>query len=300
MKKQIKQRIFIVGCPRSGNTLLQALLSAHSQIMSFPEIHFFQQSIGQLERRFFGNFPSSIKSWFKFYLENLCVALSIAKPRVPRQSIYKFLKKISREDMVIFLPKFNFFIKQNIDTFLKILDKLTLEQSKVIWMEKSPTNLNYIDIIEKFIPSAKFIHIIRNGVDVVASIHDAALKYPKPHWWGQIYHNSDRCITRWIVSIRISQKYSDKANHKIVKYEELVKNTRQVLKSLCDFIGIEYKDAMMQNYKASNQKLMMPEHKWLSSASRKIQNKNDTKFYQLFNEKERQHILDRVKENDPE
>lgn len=32
-------RLFIVGCPRSGTTLLQCLLAAHSQMISFPESH---------------------------------------------------------------------------------------------------------------------------------------------------------------------------------------------------------------------------------------------------------------------
>lgn len=32
-------RLFIVGCPRSGTTLLQCLLAGHSQMISFPESH---------------------------------------------------------------------------------------------------------------------------------------------------------------------------------------------------------------------------------------------------------------------
>jgi LPS sulfotransferase NodH len=32
-------RVFIVGCPRSGTTLLQCLIAAHSQMISFPESH---------------------------------------------------------------------------------------------------------------------------------------------------------------------------------------------------------------------------------------------------------------------
>ncbi|MGL6135938.1 MAG: sulfotransferase, partial [Planktothrix sp.] len=35
-------RLFLVGCPRSGTTLLQSLLAAHSQIASFPESQFFR------------------------------------------------------------------------------------------------------------------------------------------------------------------------------------------------------------------------------------------------------------------
>src|SRR5439155_25383636 len=37
----LRQPIFIVGCPRSGTTLVQCILSASSQAFSLPETHFF-------------------------------------------------------------------------------------------------------------------------------------------------------------------------------------------------------------------------------------------------------------------
>ena len=45
MQTAPKQRIFLVGCPRSGTTLLQSLLAAHPDITSFPESHFFRHLI---------------------------------------------------------------------------------------------------------------------------------------------------------------------------------------------------------------------------------------------------------------
>ncbi|NJL55543.1 sulfotransferase [bacterium] len=32
--------LFLVGCPRSGTTLLQSMLASHPQIASFPETKF--------------------------------------------------------------------------------------------------------------------------------------------------------------------------------------------------------------------------------------------------------------------
>ena len=40
---KIERRIFIVGVPRSGTTLLQSLLAAHSELTSFTESHFFSR-----------------------------------------------------------------------------------------------------------------------------------------------------------------------------------------------------------------------------------------------------------------
>ena len=37
------KRLMIVGCPRSGTTLLQSILSAHNDVFSLPETHFYPQ-----------------------------------------------------------------------------------------------------------------------------------------------------------------------------------------------------------------------------------------------------------------
>ena len=38
---QIESRILVVGVPRSGTTLVQSLLAAHSQVASWTESHLF-------------------------------------------------------------------------------------------------------------------------------------------------------------------------------------------------------------------------------------------------------------------
>jgi Sulfotransferase family len=38
---EVKTRAFLVGCPRSGATLLQSMLFAHPEIYTFPESSFF-------------------------------------------------------------------------------------------------------------------------------------------------------------------------------------------------------------------------------------------------------------------
>lgn len=44
----IEAPIFVVGVPRSGTTLLQSLLSAHSSTYSLPETHFFPTILPRL------------------------------------------------------------------------------------------------------------------------------------------------------------------------------------------------------------------------------------------------------------
>ncbi|MEM9163612.1 MAG: sulfotransferase, partial [Cyanobacteria bacterium P01_F01_bin.4] len=49
-KKQIG-KFFVVGCSRSGTTLLQSLLASHPEIISFPESKFFVDLVWMPEER---------------------------------------------------------------------------------------------------------------------------------------------------------------------------------------------------------------------------------------------------------
>jgi hypothetical protein len=150
-----KKRFFLVGCPRSGTTLLQSLLTAHPQITSFPESHFFRHLIPDL---------NSKRYW-------LGIASRKAKPRFEA-----FLKEINREDMSSHLSQLAIFQYQYIQAFFHVLDTITQQQGKTIWIEKTPGHVHCIDYIQKRVKKAKFIHLIRNGSDVVASLGTDQLK----------------------------------------------------------------------------------------------------------------------------
>jgi len=65
-----------------------------------------------------------------------------------------------------------------VKTFVQIVDAASLKAGRPIWVEKTPDHLFYVKRIQQYIPDAAFIHIIRNGRDTVASLVDAARKFP--------------------------------------------------------------------------------------------------------------------------
>ena len=109
LDNSIQQRLFLVGCPRSGTTLLQSFLAAHSEIYSFPESHFFNWLF----------FPGSLRT-----------RLGLASNEIESQML-KFLAKIQRPELEKHLPKYGLFAKQYVDSFVQILDQLTLENPRV-------------------------------------------------------------------------------------------------------------------------------------------------------------------------
>ncbi|MHA1224100.1 MAG: sulfotransferase family protein, partial [Candidatus Heimdallarchaeaceae archaeon] len=188
MEKQIEieKRLFLVGAARSGTTLLQGLIASSPEVFSFPETHFFSKTIPMRKsKRLLWRFLPKDDSIIRRFLET-----------VECQDKEKLLQE---------LPIKTISLKKWVKSLITLLDILTLEKKYKIWLEKTPFHLRYIDVIERStIENIHFIHIIRNGLDVVASLYEATNKFPEK--WGKA-RSIDSCINRWIRDIKISKKY---------------------------------------------------------------------------------------------
>jgi hypothetical protein len=267
----IKTRLFLVGCPRSGTTLLQSLLAAHPEVASFPESHLFQSLWMYRWSRLFG--------------------LASSKGR---KQLNWFLQEIHQEHLQNQFPKNAWFIHQYGKVLQQALDNATQSQGKNIWLEKSPEHVRYIRYIEASLPDAKFIHLIRNGSDVVASLYDVTHKHRQPDVWGNEPWELDKCIRHWIRSIEFGRPYLKKPNHILVRYETLVENPELILRELCDFMETSFYPSMLKDYGKMAQKVVLKNEAWKATVCQPISNANSTKFYQLFSPEQQQYILDQL------
>src|SRR5205823_4966966 len=128
-------------------------------------------------------------------------------------------------------PKF-LFAKQYARSFVELLDEWTLKQGKTVWLEKTPWHVRHVVEIERLVPAPKFIHIVRNGSDVIASTFELAKKYPDT--WGRGW-SLDNCIDNWLADASISSRNRERPNHFVVRYERLVRDQRSMLERLCEF-----------------------------------------------------------------
>ncbi|VEP18900.1 conserved hypothetical protein [Hyella patelloides LEGE 07179] len=265
----IKARVFLVGCPRSGTTLLQSMLAAHPKIISFPESKFFQRAIN----------PDSFRSKF-----------GLVSTRA-RANFNQFFADINRKEMQQLLPNKSPLIHQHSQAFIKALDLIAIQQNKSCWLEKTPAHLHRINYIEKLVNNAKFIHIIRNGIDVVSSLYSVSSQYPEI--WNGAW-NIDKCIQRWLNDIHISNLYSEQYNHSIVKYEALIENPQLELEKLCKFIEIYFDKQMICDRHTVTKDIIRKNEEWKSSVSKEIQNSKQKKFYNLFDANQRKYILNKI------
>jgi LPS sulfotransferase NodH len=203
------KRVFIVGCPRSGTTLLQTLLAAHGELVSPPETHFFNYLV-----------PRS-------FAKHLRVA-----SRSGRDRIVQHMAKIGLD----FRAPSSCWTSEWSKALVECLDALAREESANGWIEKTPAHLHFVDLIEKLIPDARFVHIVRNGKDTCASLYEAASRYPEA-WGGK--RSAKECAERWIHDVTISERKARDVRHKLILYEKLVNDPHNVIVDVLEFLKVK-------------------------------------------------------------
>ena len=271
MSREIKGRFFLVGCPRSGTTLLQSLIVAHSQVASFPESKFFQKIV----------VPGSI-----YYPFNLA-------PRKSRFIFKQFLAELNYQELEGLLRPWAIFIPQYINSFIRALDEVSITQGKSYWLEKTPEHLRRINAIESYLKGAKFIHIVRNGTDTIASLYEMTQKYPQT--WGKP-RKLDRYIDRWQQDIMITSQHLHKPNHFLVRYETLVKEPETTLQGVCQFLGIPFEKSMLKRRASAAKSLVRSRERWKELNYQDLKVANSHKFQQIFSGQEQDYIVRKLEE----
>ena len=124
-------------------------------------------------------------------------------------------------------------------------------RGKQRWAEKTPQNVRYTDYIFLHFPLAKFIHVIRDGRDVVCSIRT----FPRFRVVnGQRVPTNIRrplppCIQRWLSRTAAGMKWRGHPNYFEVHYEDIVNDPEATLRKVCDFIGEPWSAVMLEYHK---------------------------------------------------
>lgn len=259
------KRIFLVGAPRSGTTILQSLLAAHPKITSFPETKFFH------------------------YLWTGCL-----KSKLPDRLHEFFYKEICRPELYDELQIRRQSTTDRVAWFVGILDRLAAEEGNEIWLEKTPEHVYFIQDIFNYLPDAKFIHIIRNPLDVVASMRKATSDSLNNALWGGEW-TLEFCIQRWKSSALISLRFRDSPQHLVVRYEDLLADKIRFLSQCCYFIDVAYDVEMVRNYRVKAVKLGLG-LPWHEGIDRPIEPAAVAKYKEFLGVDEVQYILGQTAE----
>lgn len=209
-----KAPVFVLGCPRSGTTLLYHMLLSSG---GFAIYETESEAFGLLGRRF-GNLRRRrnrerlLDTWFRSKL--------FRRSGLERQEIEP---RILSECL-------------NAGDFLRMLmEAIARKQGVERWAETTPEHLLYLPVIKKLIPEALIIHVIRDGRDV-------ALSLDKIGWIRPLPGDRSRSLLaaalfwKWMVKRGRSCGRELGADYTEVHYEQLVASPQEALSRLGVFI----------------------------------------------------------------
>ena len=249
-----ERRVFVVGVPRSGTTLVQSLLATHSTATSFTESHFFSRHYALLPllgtpiltrdpgprlREFLAEnheAPPAAASWFE------TGGASGGRAFLPHRT-----RLAARQ-------------------FLRVLDEVALSRGRSCWIEKTPRHLRYVPLVEKVSASdssTRFVHVIRQGLDVVASLHQASRTWEIPY-------DLDACVRRWNEDVGFSLSRIGAPRDLFVFYEELTAQPEAALRRLLAGLGLGWEPEILEEFGHTSGRLITSEEAWKSGVDRGI------------------------------
>lgn len=221
--------VFIGGPPRSGTTLMQRIMGAHTDVFAGPEFDFIPTEITKLRI----NMTRSIRSG----------------------RIDKIIdeKSLDRAFMA----------------FICSLFEKRLEQTgKSVFCEKTPANAFAFSELQEYLPKARYIMMVRDPRDIANSMKSVKDRFifngERPPRFVRSIAASVQEINRFYKAGLFAAEKSSKVL--LVYYEDLVSNPDKEIRRVCNHIGVEYQREMQNIERKPFVNASSSDENWYSQA----------------------------------
>lgn len=214
---QLERPIFVVGCPRSGTTLVQCILSASSGAFSLPETHFFSEVLP---------------------------ALSADAHAVFDANGLRRMRRAVEDAGELTLPE-TFWSRQTppltaLEVFVRIVESFRPAPGPRA-IEKTPRHVLYLETIGALFRDAVFVNVVRDPIDVASSL------------LGVPFESSRSVLSyaqRWSESVRAAEAYARANPSRIttVVYEQLVRDPEAHVRRLADCVELRFERSMLDEF----------------------------------------------------
>jgi Sulfotransferase family len=241
---------FIIGAMRSGTTLLRLMLAAHHRLAIPPESHFlpellkFEQSSGQL-----ADSREKVIAWL-----------------VAHRRLADF--GLGADWIRAALAKLEPFTTRSIAC--TVFNEYARRQGKSRWGDKTPRYRAFVPELSALFPSAKFIHMIRDGRDTALSC--LSTPFWPMSWTTACYLWRDSLREAWEGRRAVAPEL-----YLEVRYEELLEDSATTLQRVLSFLGEEFDSRTLHFSELSNQ-VPVREKVWHAKLQGPLDRKNSGKW----------------------
>ena len=225
----------VVGCGRSGTTLLRAMLDSHSELAMSPEANW-----AALDRRWG-------RAWhrpagFDFLAVGAVIDL------VSRSfEGWGFDLDAVQERMAEVRP-------ETYPDYVRSLNMLFAERAgKVRWGDKSPRAAFDLPALATMFPEARFVHLVRDGRDVARSFLAASFGPSTAVEGAAVWRRAVRAGRR-------GGQQVGAARYLEVFYADLVARPEEQLRRICDHFDLEFEARMLDYHLDGDRYASRPEH----------------------------------------
>jgi hypothetical protein len=214
---------FVCGVTRSGTTLIRLMLDSHPDLAIPGETHWVPKLIRRMESH--RKTPDELadliigsKRWQEFHLDE-----DDLRARFARMSSGNAADAIRA-------------------FYLAYAER----EGKTRYGDKTPGYIREMVRIQRTLPEARFIHIIRDGRDV-------SLSHMRMNWGPRTYEES---ATLWVERIAKARRMAPKIRHyNEIHFEDLVRDTEGTLRQVCEIVELDYDPVMLDYHERAEKRL---------------------------------------------
>jgi sulfotransferase family protein len=221
---------FIIGCVRSGTTLLRDVLRKHPNLASPEETHFFR--------------------WSEPFGTNMGLKPLLSNPVLKKHRELDGITEAEFRNMLNASASRAELCAAYMRRYIRIK-----KPEATRWFDKTPQNVYGAAMIATEFPGSKFLHIVRNPLDVVSSLRIGKIVKVENLVGACNYWNESAEILHVLKRAFPKRVYE-------VKYEDFTRDLLQEVKKIAAFVGEEFKDEYL---KGINTKPKQHEHTALFS-----------------------------------
>ncbi|HEY9420940.1 MAG TPA: condensation domain-containing protein, partial [Thermoanaerobaculia bacterium] len=247
--------VFVLSPPRSGSTLLRVMLGGNPSLFAPPELELL--SFDTLEER-----REAFPGRNSFWLEGVTRAVMEIR-RCTAEEAEALLSELERE---------------GVTTTRGLYREMQEWIGDRLLVDKTPSyalDLSVLRRAEETFENARYIHLLRHPYGMIRSFEEAKLEqvfFRHPHSFAR----RELAELIWLVSQRNILEFLSgipSERQKVVRFEDVLASPEAELRSVCEFLGIEYHPDMAEPYKEKSARMTDGIHQW----SRML---GDVKFHQ--------------------
>jgi hypothetical protein len=210
---------FVVGCPRSGTTLLRAMLDSHPELAVPGESYF----IVELAPRF-------APRWWRRFDRDRCTDALVAHERFVHWELdeTEVRAAVAREQ------------PRDYASLLRVLyAEYARAQGKSRYGDKTPNYVLDIPTLAALFSEARFVHVVRDGRDVALSVTEIE------EWGPAKVEGAARYWARHVEAGRTAGDALGPQRYLEVRYDALVDEPEATLRAVCAFVDLPFARSML-------------------------------------------------------